>query len=511
MVRKAYSYIRFSRPEQEEGDSLRRQIQLSEKYAEKHNLNLDNSLHLYDTGISAFRGANATIGKLASFVEAIDDGKVKSGSVLLVESLDRLSRTDVLSALRRFTEILDKGISIVTLTDEREWNSESIQDMGNLVYSIIIMSRSHEESLMKSNRLSAAWKEKRKLARETKVPMTKRIPSWIEMDAVTGDYKLIQSRAATVRRIFEMSRNGFGAFIIAKTLTDDTPAWGKTSSWQKSYVRKILTNRAVIGEYQCYRLEDGIRIAEGDPIKDYFPSVIDEGLFLASINASKGRRTYGSTSRGFKISNLFPRISKCGFCGSTMIYIDKGRRSAGPTLVCSTAHRGIGCTYLPWRYKDFEQSILAEFSKGEPSLKQWKFTLTCERKTLELEIERHVIYGIDLAEKIDKLTEILIEHDTNIESILSKISKLEGEKAKLKRQIDITEDRISEIDYELGKPLITEELEKLIEESKDSTEGRLRLRTKIAARVKRIDVWPFPEDDEENERKFEIFYKGINT
>ena len=36
MQPKAYSYIRFSTPEQALGDSLRRQVQLAEEYARKH-------------------------------------------------------------------------------------------------------------------------------------------------------------------------------------------------------------------------------------------------------------------------------------------------------------------------------------------------------------------------------------------------------------------------------------------------------------------------------------------
>ena len=40
---KAYSYIRFSTPEQIKGDSLNRQLQLSKSYAKHHNLILDKS------------------------------------------------------------------------------------------------------------------------------------------------------------------------------------------------------------------------------------------------------------------------------------------------------------------------------------------------------------------------------------------------------------------------------------------------------------------------------------
>jgi hypothetical protein len=39
----AYSYIRFSTPEQEKGDSLRRQEKDAEDYAKKHGLTLDEN------------------------------------------------------------------------------------------------------------------------------------------------------------------------------------------------------------------------------------------------------------------------------------------------------------------------------------------------------------------------------------------------------------------------------------------------------------------------------------
>jgi hypothetical protein len=40
---KAYSYIRFSTPDQEKGDSLRRQEKDAEDYAKKHGLTLDEN------------------------------------------------------------------------------------------------------------------------------------------------------------------------------------------------------------------------------------------------------------------------------------------------------------------------------------------------------------------------------------------------------------------------------------------------------------------------------------
>ncbi len=52
----AYSYIRMSTDIQLKGDSLRRQEELSVKYAEEHDLELDKDFKLRDIGVSAFHG-----------------------------------------------------------------------------------------------------------------------------------------------------------------------------------------------------------------------------------------------------------------------------------------------------------------------------------------------------------------------------------------------------------------------------------------------------------------------
>ncbi|WP_390622906.1 hypothetical protein ACEQUB_00912 [Ralstonia syzygii] len=113
----AYSYIRFSTPEQIRGDSLRRQLEASAKYAADHALALDQSLNVRDLGVSAFTGSNIERGALGQFVAAIDEGRVQPDSYLLVESLDRLSRLPVTEALAVFQSIINRGITIVTLVD----------------------------------------------------------------------------------------------------------------------------------------------------------------------------------------------------------------------------------------------------------------------------------------------------------------------------------------------------------------------------------------------------------
>ena len=89
----AYSYIRFSSDEQEKGHSLRRQTDLRDAWLARHpDVKLDATLTLRDLGVSAFRGKNATVGQLRTFLDAIKGGRVAPGSVFIVESFDRISR-----------------------------------------------------------------------------------------------------------------------------------------------------------------------------------------------------------------------------------------------------------------------------------------------------------------------------------------------------------------------------------------------------------------------------------
>jgi DNA invertase Pin-like site-specific DNA recombinase len=115
---KAYSYVRMSSPEQRKGDSHRRQLELSKKYAFQHGLELVAG-PFEDLGVSAFKGANVTEGKLGSFLKAVEEGKIEKGSYLLVESLDRISRQEVRKSLGLFLQIIDLKINIVTLVDQR--------------------------------------------------------------------------------------------------------------------------------------------------------------------------------------------------------------------------------------------------------------------------------------------------------------------------------------------------------------------------------------------------------
>src|SRR5262249_44620440 len=158
--------------------SQRRQAEWSAAWCEHNGCLLDESLH-QDKPVSAFRGANRSKGALAAFLEMVKVGRVSRGSILLVESLDRLSREEVDEALMLFLGILKAGVEIVTMTPERHYSKTSVGDIVGLLEPIIIMSRAHEESAVKSVRIADIWKQRRKHAEEK--PMNGVGPAWLKL------------------------------------------------------------------------------------------------------------------------------------------------------------------------------------------------------------------------------------------------------------------------------------------------------------------------------------------
>jgi DNA invertase Pin-like site-specific DNA recombinase len=365
---KAYSYLRFSTPEQMKGDSLRRQSQLALEYVARHGLELDDQLTLHDLGVSAFRGRNARQGALGAFLMAVDDGLVPQGSYLLVESLDRVTRQDPWDALPLFQQIINAGVVIVTLQDGKTYSREEMRaNPLRILESLFVMIRANEESATKSRRLSAAWIGKRSRAKER--PLTAIVPAWLRLNRATGTFEVIEERAEIVRRIFRMTLEGTGQGAIAERLNrENVPTFGGTKRpakhWHRSYVVKIVENPAVFGTLVPRTLDysSGRRVRKPlDPIPGYYPAVIDEDTFKQAQTLRMGSRSpLRGRHAGSEVRNVLGGMALCPSCGSSMTRVSKGSgsKASKPYLVCSKAKAGAGCKYHAVPYQEVEEALL---------------------------------------------------------------------------------------------------------------------------------------------------------
>lgn len=344
---KVYSYLRFSDPKQAAGSSVDRQLEYARRWASERGMALDSELSMQDAGLSAYHQRHVTRGALGVFLQAIDEGRIPAGSVLIVEGLDRLSRAEPIQAQAQLAQIVNAGITVVTASDGREYNRARLKAQPmDLVYSLLVMIRAHEESDTKSKRVRAAihrqcqgWQAGtwRGIVRNGKDP------HWTRL--VDGAFQLDPDRAAAVRRAIRMFQEGYGAVRIVRVLADEglQLTHGGNPATQ---IYRTVRNRALIGEKvlevdgQEYRLSG------------YYPALLTPEQFADLQQLTEQRRKQKGTGEiPGVITGL--RIAYCGYCGSAMVsqnLMGRRRRTDGRPqpghlrLICVGNSNGPGCT-----------------------------------------------------------------------------------------------------------------------------------------------------------------------
>lgn len=364
-MRYAYSYIRMSTDIQLKGDSLRRQLEASATYAIEHGLTLIDQIgdrKLHDIGQSGFKGQNLKQGMLGHFIAALENGEIPPNSVLLVESLDRLSRDRITEALELFLRIVRLGVEIVTIMDGQRYSKERLDENPYIIFvSLGVMMRANDESETKSSRIKDVWEKKRRQAGEK--PLTSIAPAWLKLNKQTWKFDEIPERVEVVQKIFDMCLNGHGVYAIAGHLNEqDVPLFGKSKFWHFTYIRKILTNRAVLGEFEPRKRLNGQHVGTNEVIKSYFPQIIDELKFNLAKAALESRTTGSGGRKGKSFTNLFNGLLFCGECGDRMQIKDRGvGKSSVKTIGCSRSFAKSTCSMPEWKLQEVEESLLKHF------------------------------------------------------------------------------------------------------------------------------------------------------
>jgi DNA invertase Pin-like site-specific DNA recombinase len=359
---RAYSYIRFSTPDQRLGDSLRRQTEASRAFAIANGLDLREDLTFRDLGKSAFRGRNVDDGQLGAFIAAIDTGIVPRGSYLLIEAFDRMSRQPPLQSLALLQQITDRGITVVTTKDGRCYDSEALRtDTMSLLVSLLDMVRANEESRIKGARVRQAWtRKKQEDARAGKV-ITKKVPSWLRVNE-EGRIEVVEEKAATVRLMYEWAASGMGQQAVTQRLRrEGIPALGPSGKWSISTVRNILSLPMVIGTYipRSYDADNpNKRHHQDEPVEDYYPAIVDRSLFLAVQHQRKTaalpRGPIGKTAAG----SIFTGLAKCA-CGAPMRIKGCLKQRSVRILRCAEF-----CGRRNWRYEALEVAVISAMASS---------------------------------------------------------------------------------------------------------------------------------------------------
>jgi DNA invertase Pin-like site-specific DNA recombinase len=320
---RVYSYLRFSDPKQEAGHSVERQLAFARKWADDHGAELDTDLTMRDEGLSAYHQRHVKHGALGVFLRAVDEGRIAPGSILIVEGLDRLSRAEPLLAQAQLAQIINAGISVVTASDGKVYNRDQLKAQPmDLVYSLLVMIRAHEESDTKSKRVSAAVRrqcEAWQAGTFKGVIRNGKDPAWLRWDGER--FIEIQERAEPLRQMLQLWLDGHGYASAWRTMQAAGADMSLLPKTEATFYR-MLSKRYVIG---TKTISAG---GEDFELEGYYPPLIDVDTFNR-VMASRGRRRWkrGPTATPGVLTGS--GITFCGYCGSPIV-AQNSAMSRGP-------------------------------------------------------------------------------------------------------------------------------------------------------------------------------------
>lgn len=480
----AYSYVRFSSPRQQHGASLKRQLEAAAAYAHQHGLVLNES-SFKDLGVSAFKSKNAEA-QLGAFIEAVKTKKIASGSYLLVESIDRLSRDDVEAALELFISITRLGIVIVTLADGTVYSSATIKkNWTQLIIALGVMARANEESATKSMRIRDAYKRRE----DSGLFVMPRAPFWLKLSKDRKHMTIIPEKAKWIKHIFEWSIEGHGYGEIAARLNKaKVPIVRDGVFWRHTNVRSVLTNPAAYG---TYRTKYGLK-------EDYIPAVVTKSQWLQAQQAlaARGAKHHKGSYRKDNPDNILAGIARCAYCGSTM-RLRKWRYQwknvvDNPTrywsLRCSKQDLGAACDHKDrYQFEAVEQALVFHLTS---QLKGLTTSVFAAKNAQRLELEAGIAAATDDQRKLTKLYLA-----TEAEEIAGQIKELEAKIASLKDQLRVAGPAGLEGDAEDNVQLLVKFLAlHKKNDHKELTKLRMKIRPWLVNHINAIEFMSGAED-----------------
>lgn len=351
-----YQYIRWSSKPQTAGDSGARQRELGAAWAQERGVGPLQIIE--DRGVSGYSGKHRLQGSLSIFIDDMRRGRIPRGSTLLVESLDRLSREGELTALMQLIEIVQAGISVIDLDNKTVYDTMDGAQIRDAVDEAI---RANLESKRKSKLSGRNWERKRSEAQKKEI-MTTMLPVGYVVTgrqygkrASGGIIELDPKYAPAVQALFSWVAEGVGLCECARRLQAlAKPPRCHVPAWRLSTVRKILTNRAYVGELQPRRHRE----PDGPPIPDYYPRIIDDELFGKVQTIMRNRPKQG-VPHSSEPGNLFTGVAKCSRCGNNVVAVYQSRRKR---MVCTIArhlvHGERACPYASVLTDVLELSVL---------------------------------------------------------------------------------------------------------------------------------------------------------
>lgn len=491
MGARVYSYLRFSDPRQSSGSSADRQLQYAQRWAAERGLVLDESLSLRDEGLSAYHERHIKQGALGAFMRAIEEGRIAPGSVLIVEGLDRLSRAEPLQAQAQLGQIIHAGITVVTASDGREYNRAGLKAQPmDLVYSLLVMIRAHEESDTKSKRVKASIRRQcegwlagtfRGLIRNGNDPQ------WLRWDGAA--WHLIPERVEAVRYAIELYKSGVGATRAAREMAEkDFRLGDNPMAGQQLY--RLIRLPALRGAKRIS--VDG----EDYLLEGYYPPILTDAEFNdlhAARQVRHGRR--GASDIVGIVTGV--GMTYCGYCGTALVAqnaVSRAREDGSIAdghrrLNCVSFSNALGCKTPSSSVVPIEKALI-NYCSDQINLTRLTAPID-DGQGLRVRLQAARSKRSDVERQLAKVTDALLADDSGAAPLafVRKARELEAELAGLQSEIEQME-REQAIESKGHTPAAAEQWSRLAEESQDIySPARAEVRQLVLDTFSRIVVY----------------------
>ena len=461
MTQPAWIYARFSSLEQAKGHSLERQLKGARALIEAQGWLYSPEREMVDEGRSAYHGSNRSVGAaLYDFENKARDGHFANGAVLVVESLDRLTRQGHEETVDLMRLLARNGVTVATFQDGQIYDAGQKLDLTSIITIIVKAELNHEEIEKRQKRNLAAWGKKIESIQDgDRKAVTAMVPAWLTVNPETRQIEPHPYRVELLNQIFDWYVEGRGLVWIERELNRRRePTWTMKNNlvgngWNSSSLHKMLKWRAVLGEFEPKARLRGAKTgtSKGIVIPDYYPQVVTADKFNAAQAVRAGRqRTGGKTQHTH--NNLFLGMVSCGHCGGPAYHQISSwvgqkkmarKRNGDATryevrknlsyLRCNNWRRNHICgNRVSIRYEVLERAVLDYF--GHEAV-ETVLRPNGREQTARVEIAEHErIIGLkrgQLKNAIELLT------DTPLKALAEKAAELEAEIDQLEAELQV--------------------------------------------------------------------------
>ena len=366
---------------------------------------------IIDINVSAADLMNLKIGNLAKEITSLKKKKAKPGTyALCFANSARMSRAKTINSLTELLRLIKSGIDIVFCLQNihvTALDDENTMQM-KLMFALSSFQQNRQELLTLSRRTKGVWEENRKKwleyekgkgAKPKGQPLG--LTCWWHRQGKNG-VEVRKPEAKLVKKIFDlytkegMTIRGIATHLNEKKIINPVcrkkrvktgelvktrkNAFGVNvgDKWASSSIRHVLTNRTVIGEFECWEImkdedhetgkitrrrekilrDDGTHLI----IKKYCPAIITktqflkvQGLLEKNKYSNKGQKTTKSPR------NIFRGILCDGYTAHSVCYTHSGGNKSVLSYRSSVQkHRGENAT--SFSAKKFEEAYFKIYS-----------------------------------------------------------------------------------------------------------------------------------------------------